>query len=166
MTKATTRTKGPTKAELQAKHDFWAGQVRYYKTDEGIKRIFPEWVGTAYWCPEGLVRETCKGVDMEGMPIWVITPDAPAPAGDFANNNATHSRATENPASPSPPYDYRPPAYASDTQSGGPANFHGNAGGLDNPRNPESEGEVPGELDDKLQQFKAQLDANAANAGQ
>lgn len=155
---------GPTKEELQAKHEFWSGQVRYYKVDEGERRYFPEWVGTPYWAPEGLTRQICKGITVDGDPLWVIAPDAPAPAIEFARSGTGHSRETENAAAPSPPYDYRPPAYASDTQSGGPANFHGNAGGLDNPRNPVAEGEIPGERDESLAAFKDMLQTNAENA--
>ena len=62
----------------------------------------------------------------------------------------------------SAPYDYRPPAYNSDTQSGGPSNFDGNMGGDNNPRIPELEGEVAGEYNKKLEDFKAQIaDAGA-----
>lgn len=162
-----TAAKKPTQKELaalQEKHDFWVGQTRYKKVDEGQTRYFPDWVGTPFWAPEGLIREICKGVDMQGEPIWLIAPDAPAPAGEFAAESKSYTRATEDHSVPSPPYDYRPPAYASDTQSGGPANFHGNAGGPDNPRNPETEGEVPGEREDALAAFQAVLKQNAANA--
>lgn len=151
-----------TPSRLRELQKYWTGAVRYYKMDEGVKRILPEWVGTPYWAPEGLVREICKGITRAGTPVWVVAPDAPHPRGQF-QESASHGRESENPAAPSPPYDYRPPAYASDTQSGGPANFDGNAGGRDNPRNPEVEGEVPGEYDEKLEDFRASLMSAAAS---
>ena len=155
-------TAAEIEAELRRKQAFWKGKVRYYKMDGGEKRIFPEWMGTPHWAPEGMVREICKNITVEGNPIWVIAPNAPHPQGQF-QAPASHSIHDENPAAPSPPYDYRPPAYASDTQSGGPANFDGNAGGNDNPRNPDVEGETPGEYDQKLMEFQKTLKGAAGS---
>lgn len=167
----TEKVKKPTAKEVQealaAKNDYWKGQTRYIKIDEGERIVLPEYVGTPYWCPEGLTREICKGIakDAPYNPIWIVAPDAPVPAGQFnVSQSVAYTRATENHAQPSPPFDYRPPAYASDTQSGGPANFDGNMGGMDNPRTPEMEGEVPGERDEALAKFQQVLAAASANA--
>lgn len=143
-------------AELRRLQKHWKGQVRYIKVEDGQTLVFPDWVGTSYWHPEDLTRQVCKEVNMEGKPEWIHAPNQPWPQA-LAERPASHSRLDENPAAPSPPYDYLIPAYASDTQSGGPANFDGNAGGLDNPRDPRIEGEVPGEYEAQAAAYFAGL---------
>lgn len=145
------------------------GRTRYKQIDEGQTVYHGDYMGTEYWCPENLTRERCvdmkPGVNDRGepimVPVWVEVPDAPAPLSEFGPSGARASH-NEDPAAAAPAFDWQPPAYASDTQSGGPANFHGNAGGPDNPRDPNNEGEVPGQYQAMLAEFREQLAANTS----
>lgn len=154
-------TAAQKKERLTKLHNYWKGQTRYIKMDEGVRRVFPEYAGQPYYAPDGLTRETCRGINENGEPLWVITPDEPVPS-DIAGVAKNMNRAKSgHPAAPTPPFDFEVPAYASDTHSGGPANFDGNMGGSDNPRDPALEGEVPGQYEDAVEAFGAELAANA-----
>ena len=143
-----------------AREDYWVGRVRYYKIEDGQRIIFPDYMGTSYYKMEGIEREICTRVNEDGSLNWVHAPDAPVPPS-FRQDS--EEPVYDNPVAPRPPYDFKPPAYASDTQSGGPHNFDGRGGAGDNPRDPVAEGEIPGEYQDKLKQFREQL-INSANA--
>jgi len=155
-----------TPAQRKALADRHLGSYRYVRHDvDGAVQILPEYMGTPYWCPEGMERQICTDLTEEGKPVWTHCPDAPAPAtlGAPATNRSSHE---DNPAAPTPPFDYKPPAYASDTQSGGPANFDGVAGGRDNPRDPRAEGEVPGQYQKELAEFREALEASVAETAE
>ena len=157
---------GISPAERKKKADKYLGTYRFIRHDpDGGNQIFPEYMGTPYWCPDGMTREICTDISAEGKPVWTICPDAPAPnnLGAPAANRSSHE---DNPAAPTPPFDYKPPAYASDAQSGGPANFDGVAGGRDNPRDPRAEGEVPGQYQKELAEFRSALEASVAETAE
>ena len=146
------------KAEARAKLvDAYKGLHRYYKIDEGERISLPEYMFNEWYTPEGIFREVCTGLDDKNKPIWIRKDDAPAPKTAFMPETNRKSESQLNPAAAMPPFDYQPPAYASDTESGGPSNFDDNAGGDDNPRNPLLEGEVPDQYKEALDEFREKL---------
>lgn len=183
--------KKPTAAEKAAlkeqKEAYYKGRYRYYTVEDGVKTILPDYMATPYYKSEGLEREICYGLDENLEPMWKLCADAPHPARRFgAEDNGPLPN--ESLVAPPPPFDYQPPAYASDQFSGGPANFDGAAGGMNNPRNPLLEGEIPEQYQaslatfreellqelreentkttsEKLEDFKKQLDLKGAPAG-
>jgi hypothetical protein len=140
--------------------EYWVGRFRYTQTEEdGVKVVLPEFLFTSWYIPEGIVREVCVALDKDNMPIWQHAPDAPVPPEYFIGNSQGEKRALfdDHPAAQPPPFDYKPPAYARDTHSGGPHNFDGVGGAGDNPRNPDLEGEVPGQYQAQLDEYKTEL---------
>ena len=138
--------------------NYWKGRYRYFQVSEGQRYQLPAYMYTEWYTPEGIHREVCTGLEPHtNEPIWMPAADAPAPRAAFDPDVSTKSVSQQNPAAAMPPFDYVPPAYASDTQSGGPSNFDGEKGGDDNPRNPLLEGEVPNEYADAVAAFREQL---------
>lgn len=135
----------------------WLGRCRYFQTIGNDRVQVPEYMFTEWYTPEGVHREVCVGLTPEGKPKWMPKPDGPPPRGTFSNMTADKSEWEKNPAADMPNFDYVPPAYDSDTHSGGPANFDGNAGGDNNPRNPALEGEVPNHYAEQLAEYQARL---------
>lgn len=144
------------RADLEAA---WKGRLRYFARVEGTRTQMPETLYTEWYAPEGVEREVCVGLDDKNKPIWMPKPDAPVPPNTFETNTSAQSLHEKSPAAHTPTFDYIPPAYNSDTESGGPANFDGNAGGDNNPRNPLLEGEVADEYKAELDKYKAKLKA-------
>ena len=137
----------------------WLGRLRYWAMVDGTRTQMPEFMYTEWYLPPGVEREVCVKLDDKNKPVWMPKPDTPAPPNTFDPNTSSKSQHDINPAAAQPSFDYIPPAYNSDTQSGGPANFDGNAGGDDNPRNPLLEGEVPDQYKEQLDEYKAKLEA-------
>ena len=166
MATATAKKAGITPARRKTLAERWLGSYRYIHQDpDGGSQILPDYMGTPFWCPPGMSREICVDISEEGKPVWAHCPDAPAPAG-LGSGAANRSSFDDNPAAPAPPFDYQPPAYASDTHSGGPANFDGQYGGANNPRDPRLEGETPGQYAKELASFKQALAESAAEVAE
>lgn len=138
---------------------YWLGKCRYFAEQDGDRIPLPDTMYTEWFTPDGVEREVCIGLDEKNEPIWMPKPDGPPPSNSFDPNTANKSQHDLNPAAHQPTFDYIPPTYNSDTQSGGPSNFDGNAGGDDNPRNPLLEGETPDQYKEVLEEYKAKLDA-------
>lgn len=151
--------------QLKAKADFWKGKYRYLRYENGQWVKFPGFVGTAFYTDpdQKLRRQVCSGLnDAQTALKWVDMPDAPETPRDFTVQKAKPVD-EKHLIEPTPPFDWRPPSYNSDTHSGGPANFDGYGGGADNPRNPELEGEVQGEHQSRLEAFQAEVAANVGS---
>ena len=149
-------------AERERLEKYWLGRKRYYKEEEGERLVLPEYFGTDWYTVEGVKRVICVSLDDKNEPVWAPCPDEPVPVNQFHAITAEESSHMKNPAAAPPPFDYRPPAYASDTHSGGPGNFDGFGGGDSNPRNPAAEGELPKMYADQVEEFKAKLMKEAA----
>ena len=142
---------------------YWLGRFRYFTMtgtgDNRTKTQMPEYLYTEWYAPEGVTREVCIELDKNNNPVWVKKEDAPPPPRAFDADVAQPSQHDLNPAAHQPTFDYTPPAYNSDTSSGGPSNFDGNAGGDNNPRNPLLEGEVPEQYKELLKEHVDKLEA-------
>lgn len=149
--------------ERERLEKYWLGRMRYWKVEDGARRMVSPNMYTEWFTPEGIEREVCVKLDSKNEPQWMAKPDAPPPPTAFNPDEAGKSQATLNPAAEIPPFDYIPPAYNRDTHSGGPANFDGNAGGAENPRNPLLEGEYPDQYLREKEAHIADLEARLAD---
>lgn len=146
-------------AERDRLEKYWLGKLRYYSMRDGDRLQLPDYMYTEWYLPEGITREVCVSLDSQNEPMWIPKENAPAPRGTFDPNTNTKSQWELNPTAEMPEFDYTPPAYNSDTHSGGPANFDGQKGGDDNPRNPLLEGETSGQYEAEIADYKARLTA-------
>lgn len=148
--------------KLDQLRDYWIGQHRYFKYDEGVLIELPPYLFNDWYKGEddSIVRKTCVHVKDDGELVWKENvPDAPVPRenfSDYSDNSSSHS---DNPAAVTPMFDYVPPAYNRDENSGGPANFDGEMGGDDNPRNPEIEGEIVDQYKKEVAAFREAMKA-------
>lgn len=138
---------------------YWLGKYRYSSKIDGVWTQVPDYLYTEWYLPEDTKREVCIELDDNNKPVWMDKPNAPAPPTTFDGMTKNESQHDLNPAAAQPSFDYIPPAYNSDTQSGGPSNFDGQAGGDENPRNPALEGERENHYADELAQYKERLEA-------
>lgn len=141
-------------------------EIRYV-SDSGT--IFPDIMFDLYSCPANVRREVLHHRDEEGNEDWRELRDRPRPGvevqhratgeDNFApvamfdsqvSEEVEDTRFVEN-------YDAYLEPWSTDTTSGGPSNFHGNAGGSDNPRDPEAEGDIPGGYEQAFARYAAQL---------
>lgn len=145
-------------------------EIRYINS---AGSIFPDVMFDEYSCPPDVRREVSHGKDEDGNKIWKELPDrprpgievqrrstgednfAPVPMFDSAvSDEVEDTRFVEN-------FDTYLEPWASDRTSGGPSNFHGNAGGDDNPRDPRAEGESEGDYQAAFAEYAKQLPADA-----
>ena len=152
-------TFGGVEVSLEQLRKHYIGTIRGIRREsEGANQIIPAFMMNPYFTPEGITKQVCVDIDLvTGQPIWKDTVDEPAPPGAYMQSDQNISSHTDMPAAFTPPYDYRPPAHASDTQSGGPANFDGNGGGNNNPRNPVLEGETADQYKKEVAEYREQM---------
>jgi hypothetical protein len=146
-------------AERDSLKEYWLGRQRYFKVEGDERVYFPEYMYHDWYTPDDVFREVCVALNEHNAPVWRSKEDAPAPAEYFRGDGSGKSSYMSAPAAEAPPFDYTPPAYASDRFSGGPSNFDQKMGGDDNPRNPLLEGEEPGRYQAEMDEFKAKMDA-------
>lgn len=123
--------------------------IRYVNVENDV--IYPDFLFTEFGCPSNVRRERLHAIEGD-KEIWVEQRNKPMP-GIEVQQRGSSEEVEDYVMDFDTPID----AWASDTHSGGPSNFHGNGGGDDNPRIPSMEGEQPGDFETAMQEFNESL---------
>lgn len=142
-------------------------KIRYRNLVSGT--IYPDTFYDLYSTPENIVREVDHNMDVDGEADWRVLMDKPRPGIELQHRSRGEdnfepvarfdSLVSEAPVEDTgrvEAFDAYLAPWATDT-SGGPSNFHGNAGGDSNPRSAADEGEVDGMYEEALAAFTAGL---------
>lgn len=142
-------------------------EIRYVNS---TGNVFPDVMFDEYSCPDDITRQVCHGKDDNGDKIWRELPDRPRPGVEVQRRNTGEdnfapvaqfdSAIADIPDDDTgfvEPYDTYLEPWAADRTSGGPSNFHGNAGGDENPRDPVAEGEGKDAYKNAFEQYAKEL---------